>query len=496
MNPTVSIIVPIYNAEKYLNRCIDSILNQEYTDFELILANDGSKDSSGQICDEYAAKDKRVRVIHKENSGVSDTRNQAIDLATGTYLQFLDSDDWITPDATKLLVRAAEEHGCDFVIADFYRVVGERLSHKGDIEEDGVMTQEEFAAHMMENPADFYYGVLWNKLYRRDIVEEHHLRMDTEISWCEDFMFNLEYIRYAKVFYALQVPIYYYVKTKGSLASQGMSISNTVKMKLMVFEYYNNFYKHVFDESDYEANRLHVYRYFIDSASDGLVLPSILPGTQKLGDERISVHADSICNQGLLMDVYRSRKLLEKQLESVALKNQLTLNETLILFYLMQSPENDRRVSPPITCQPKAITQKELAEYTGISRNALLLSLGKLTAKELIKITDVKTEKKSSDSKKTTSDSTKTVAETGNTLSDAGKVLAGKLSSAATPLSERLQEYTLLPSCDLVLHDLQTAQSDYEHACFDGFTEEERVSYQQLNSRVQDNLSQKLSCQP
>ena len=173
MNPMVSIIVPVYNAELSLHRCIDSILNQEYTDFELLLMDDGSKDSSGTICDEYAAKDTRVRVIHKENSGVSDTRNQALELACGKYLQVLDSDDWITPNATKLFVDAAEEHNCDLVISDFYRVVGERVSHKGDIENEGVMTLEEFASHMIENPADFYYGVLWNKLFRRDIVEKY-----------------------------------------------------------------------------------------------------------------------------------------------------------------------------------------------------------------------------------------------------------------------------------------------------------------------------------
>ena len=200
MNPTVSIIVPVYNAQEYLRRCVDSILGQEYQDFELLLMDDGSTDGSAEICDSYAQADSRVRTVHKENTGVSDTRNQAISQARGTYLQFLDSDDWITPDATKLLVRTAEENGCDLVIADFYRVVGERVSQKGDIDEDGVLTREEFAAHMMENPADFYYGVLWNKLYRRSIVEEHELCMDTKISWCEDFMFNLEYIRWAKAF--------------------------------------------------------------------------------------------------------------------------------------------------------------------------------------------------------------------------------------------------------------------------------------------------------
>ena len=119
MKPTVSIIVPVYNAEKFLNRCVDSILGQEYRDFELILVDDGSRDMSGSICDAYAKTDERVVVIHKENSGVSDTRNQGIERAKGTYLQFVDSDDWLTPDATKLMVRAAEEHGCDMVISDF-----------------------------------------------------------------------------------------------------------------------------------------------------------------------------------------------------------------------------------------------------------------------------------------------------------------------------------------------------------------------------------------
>ena len=183
MNPTVSIIVPVYKAETFLSRCIDSILNQEYRDFELLLVDDGSPDSSGEICDTYARNDSRIRVIHQPNSGVSIARNHAIDQARGTYLQFLDSDDWITSDATKLLVRSAGDFQADLVIADFYRVIGERVSHKGDIDEDEVISREEFAEHMMENPADYYYGVIWNKLYRRELIEKHHLRMNPDISW-------------------------------------------------------------------------------------------------------------------------------------------------------------------------------------------------------------------------------------------------------------------------------------------------------------------------
>ena len=159
MKPAVSIIVPVYNGEKTLERCVDSVLKQEYKDFELFLINDGSSDKTREICERYAAADDRVLVIHKENSGVSESRNMAIAQAHGEYLQFLDCDDWITPDATKLLVRAAKEEQADLVIADFYRVIGERLSHKGDIEIDGVMDQEAFVGCMMEKPADFYYGV-------------------------------------------------------------------------------------------------------------------------------------------------------------------------------------------------------------------------------------------------------------------------------------------------------------------------------------------------
>ncbi len=457
MNPTVSIIVPIYNAEKYLNRCVDSILNQEYTDFELILVNDGSKDASPQICDEYAKEDARVRVIHKENTGVSDTRNIAIGHAAGKYLQFLDSDDWITPDATKLLVRAAENYHCDMVISDFYRVVGEHLAHKGDIEADGVMTLETFAAHMVENPADFYYGVLWNKLFRRDIVEEHHLRMNTEISWCEDFMFNLEYFRHAKLFYALQVPIYYYVRTKGSLASQGMSISNTVKMKLMVFEYYNNFYKQVLTEEDYEANRHQVYRYFMDSASDGFVLPVPLPGTHKLGDERLSLRPESIAGDGMLIRAYRGRKLLERYLETVALKNNLTLNDTLLILYLSETDH--------------AVSQKEIADCLGISRNALILSLGKLAVKNLV-----------------------------TTSEPAGKGAAGKTEKTeraektdTAEKTDKTQVYRLLEAADSILKDIEDARRDYEKALFAGFDGKEIADYQEFARRIGKNTLDALS---
>ena len=457
MRPMVSIIVPIYNAEQYLRRCVDSILNQEYTDFELLLVNDGSTDASGDICEEYGDRDPRVIVIQKENTGVSDSRNRALDRARGKYLQFLDSDDWITPDATRLFVRAAEEYGCDMVISDFYRVVGERLSPKGDIEEEGVLTREEFAAHMMENPADFYYGVLWNKLYRRDIVEEHNLRMDTDISWCEDFMFNLEYIRYAKVFYALHAPIYYYVKRKGSLASQGINISKTVKMKLNVFEYYNNFYKHVLEEEDYEKNRLQVYRFFIDAAGDGTVPPSILPGSKKLGDERVFVNTEILQAEGPAGEDYRKRKLLEHYLEPVALKGDLKAMDVRLLLCLCEKHEWDSR--------------RELADFAGITRTNLTSGLQRLTMKGFLKVEEVKEPKPSQKDKTTGKNKTKTAEMTETKRKERG----GRIT------------VTILPAADAVMKELEMAQRDYDAARFAGFTEEELIKYAELSEKIKEN---------
>ena len=434
MEPTVSIIVPVYNAEKTIPHCIESILNQEYSDFELLLVNDGSTDGSGAICDAYAARDARVRVIHKENTGVSDTRNTALDQARGTYLQFLDSDDWITPDATSSLVRAAESAQCDLVVSDFYRVVGERVSQKGDIDDDGVMTREEYAAHMIKNPTDFYYSVLWNKLYRRSIVETHHLRMDPEISWCEDFMFNLEYIRYAETFRALQVPIYYYVKTKGSLANQSLTISKTVKMKLMVFEYYQRFFKSVLDEEEYEKSRLKVYRFLLDAAGDGSVPPPILPNSRKLGNERMQVSPDVLGGEGVLYDAFRERKLLERYLETAALKNDLALPDAKLLLALRD-----------LAFQP---TRRELADFVNLPRGTLSLSLQKLTGRGLVKLTEVRRK------------------------AERFKRLDITFSEAAQP----------------ILADLETARQDYETSRLASLTPEELEQHDLLAGKIQAHI--------
>ncbi|MGL5260683.1 MAG: DNA-deoxyinosine glycosylase [Lachnospiraceae bacterium] len=262
----VSLIIPIYNAEKYLRRCLSSAMSQNFSDMEILLMNDGSTDDSLEICYEYEKMDKRFRIITKENSGVSDTRNLALKEAKGEYLQFMDSDDWITPDATECLVYAADKYDCDLVVADFYRVDGAVFTEKQHIRERGSLTREMFAEYMMEEPADFYYGVLWNKLYRNSIIKENNIEMDTTINWCEDFLFNLEFIRYAKKFTAIQTPIYYYMKRKGSLVNVSRGTIDMVKFKMRLLECYKDLFQSI---HLYEEHKIKINAFVVSFAKDG-----------------------------------------------------------------------------------------------------------------------------------------------------------------------------------------------------------------------------------
>lgn len=445
----VSMIVPVYNSEKTLSRCIDSILNQTYRDFELILLNDGSTDTSGEICDAYAKRDSRVRVVHKENTGVSDTRNRGIDLARGEYLQFLDSDDWITPDATTLFVRTATEQQCDMVISQFYRVIGEHVSQKGAIDEDGLMDRSTYANHMMQKPADFYYGVLWNKFYKRSIITEHRLRMDQSISWCEDFMFNLEYVRHTQTIYAMKVPVYYYVKTKGSLVSQGMSMKKMIRMKRTVFACYNDFYKDVFDEAEYEKRRIQIYRFLIEAAGDGEVAPLILPGSYRLGAERTSVSTAVQEGEGFFFDIYRERKLQERLFDAIALKNELQVADIKLLYYLSQPHEN--------------CTFQEMASMLNIPRRELSQAIQRLLAKEMIEVR--------------------------SRVKNRGKE---RTKNTEKPQEERkrtrLREYVVRAEADALLSEILSAINDFEQLQYEGFSQEEIRMYEMLNEKRNQNI--------
>ena len=283
--PLVSVIVPIYNAKKHIARCVESIRRQTYRNLEILLLNDGSSDVSGPICAMYAKVDSRITLIDKANSGVSATRNLGMRAAKGKYLQFVDADDTLQPYATEMLVQKAEENAADMVIAHYNRVEppkerqaqrAPRMPEEVDPGFDpftrvqtfgflmeGYMGKAQFAYGLMQEPASFYYGVMWNKLYRADIVREHSdIACSEELDYSEDFYFNLSFIRYAERFYALSTPIYNYVQNPESLV-QNLNPVKVLTTRWELLTYYKDLYR---DLGLYEANKYRLNRYFFGIA--------------------------------------------------------------------------------------------------------------------------------------------------------------------------------------------------------------------------------------
>ena len=371
----VSIVVPVYNGEKSLKRCVDSLLNQDHKDIEVILVDDGSRDRSFEIISEYARADERIVPVHKDNSGVSATRNIALSLATGDYVQFVDVDDFLPFDSVKLMVRTMEDDGSDLVVADFYRVIDEKVSRKGSIRKGGVLSRNEYAERMLLSPADFYFGALWNKLYRKKIIDEYHLAMDENISYSEDAIFNLQYLLHVDLISILKSPIYYYVKTEGSLVSGNMNIQSTVKMKTSVIHYYNDFYKQILDEDEYEAKKPIIYGYLVAVSTDALALP-LFDDTKKLGEEDgIRLQMDGSIASDLQIDRL-SIVVFDRFLNAVGQQYRLELGETRILYYLYRK-------------KAQASTD-EIADACAITSAACALSLARLVASSYVRIADVR----------------------------------------------------------------------------------------------------------
>jgi len=167
MKNTVSVIIPVYNVEKYLQRCVNSVLNQTYTDLEIILVDDGATDSSGALCDFLATLDERVKVYHKENGGLSDARNYGIEKANGEYLTFIDSDDYVENDYVETLVGDMEKHGVDIAIGGHRVVYDTRNIEKTDACEQVVLDKKQALERMLYDTISI---AAWSKLFRRAVL--------------------------------------------------------------------------------------------------------------------------------------------------------------------------------------------------------------------------------------------------------------------------------------------------------------------------------------
>lgn len=202
-SPQISVIVPVYNTEKYLRRCIDSILAQTFTDFELLLIDDGSTDGSGAICDEYALKDSRVRVFHESNSGVSSARNLGLNNVRGEWISFVDSDDWIDTDYYRCLMRKAENANADVVMCDFYFATDNN-------QKQNIFRYEDCIHNDLGSYISTVWNVVWNGVHRRILYERYNILFPLGITFCEDFHVMVRLLFYAQNVQILHSPLYYY----------------------------------------------------------------------------------------------------------------------------------------------------------------------------------------------------------------------------------------------------------------------------------------------
>ena len=202
--PKISVIVPVYNTEKYLHRCIDSILLQTFTDFELLLIDDGSKDSSGAICDEYASKDNRVRVFHKENGGVSSARNLGLDNAKGEWIAFVDSDDWMERTMYDELYKCAMAASAEVVYCDF------NMSYKDKYIACKSAQYSDNKIVFLRNYIAFEWTCLWNILAKKEIYIKNNLHFIENISYCEDFCLSVRLLYYANKVSYVEKSLYSY----------------------------------------------------------------------------------------------------------------------------------------------------------------------------------------------------------------------------------------------------------------------------------------------
>lgn len=222
----ISVIVPIYKIEKYLNQCLDSLSAQTLDDIEFILVDDGSPDGCPAICDEYAAKDARMKVVHKENGGLLSARKAGLAAAKGDYIGFVDGDDWVEQDTFSNMYKAVCEYSPDMVLSDFLSDFGDRAESSGQCFEDGVYDrarlEKEIFPRMLFDGRFYRFGVnpnCWSKLVRRDILEKNLMPVDERIRMGEDAAFIYPCLLDSQKIACIKTPTYHYRITGQSMST-------------------------------------------------------------------------------------------------------------------------------------------------------------------------------------------------------------------------------------------------------------------------------------
>lgn len=335
----VSIIIPIYNVEKYLENCVNSVINQSYSNLEIILVDDGSPDNCPKMCDDFSIIDKRIKVIHKKNAGLGLARNSGLEIATGEYVIFVDSDDWIDLDTVEKMLSIAQKDNCDFIVAGFNRQYDENkiissnkctdvieIIKKSDIQEKILYP---ILGSLSKNSNDVEREMcVWTNMYKLSIIRDSNIIFANEREFLsEDLLFNINYIM--KINSAALVPYCFY-----HYRLNHVSLTNAYRKNR--FSLLCNLYKHEKDllskYNIWSDAQERVYRTFIMKARNAI---RILVNSKNLSFSKKYTHLKKILNNEILIEIL-SKYPINSYKMSLKVVAKLMKNKLVLLLMLEQ----------------------------------------------------------------------------------------------------------------------------------------------------------------
>lgn len=251
--PVISVIVPVYNVEKYLTRCIDSILAQTFTDFELLLIDDGSKDKSVAMCDEYAKKDSRIRVFHKKNGGVSSARQLGVEKACGIYSIHVDGDDWIESNMLSSMYESIIENKADMVIADFFEDTSNCVIY--NCQKTNSVSSIDILKDILSGNL---FGSLWHKLIKHSIYKQFNIHFIPNINYCEDVLVLAQMLQHNIKVVFLREAFYHYDQSNSNSITRNYTAETFKSRKLFISELDKILPQSLYDYVIVAALRVHI----------------------------------------------------------------------------------------------------------------------------------------------------------------------------------------------------------------------------------------------
>lgn len=280
MGRLITVIVPVYNVENFIERCVNSLVNQTFSDFDIVLVDDGSKDKSGSMCDEFGKCYNNITVVHKENGGLASARNAGLEVCTGEYVMFIDSDDWIETTALESLVATIEKHNNPDVIKYGYKKIcnGELLFECVPELSEKLYSQKEIFEEIVPmtigkkdvlNGKDTFIPMAWASLYKTQIIKDNGIRFVSEREILnEDYLFALQIALVSKSLYVLRKTLYYYDLREGSYSNRYRQSVYERKLKLRAAYEKVLAQNNVLDEYKMEMSRFWIYSIYCCIANE------------------------------------------------------------------------------------------------------------------------------------------------------------------------------------------------------------------------------------